>query len=63
MEDTETHAELYEHLHKWLGIVVDGLRPASAEFINHYGSMNMKDAAKQNDELMARAQSVGASLA
>jgi multimeric flavodoxin WrbA len=62
VEDTQTRAEFYEHLQKWLDIVIDSLQPASKEFINHYGSMNMRDAAQQNDELMARAEAAGAAL-
>jgi len=62
VEETKTYPELYEHLQNWLNAVLAGMRPASTEFINHYGSMNMKDAAKENDELMEKAQSIGASL-
>ncbi len=63
VENTETHPEVYEHLQHWFEIVTAGLRPASIEFINHYGSMNMKDAAGNNDELVAKAEAIGASLA
>jgi len=62
IEDTESNPELYDNLQKWLGAVIEGLNPASTEFINHYGSMNMRDAAAQNEELMSRAESAGASL-
>ena len=62
VEHTETHPEVYEHLQHWFELVVGGMNPASTDFINHYGSMNMRDAAQQNDELIARAESVGASL-
>jgi len=62
VEDTEAYPELYDQLQGWFGVVISGLRPSSMEFVNHYGSMNMKDAAKQNDDLMAKAESVGASL-
>lgn len=62
VEDTQAHPQLYEHLQEWFKIVTGGMRPSSTEFINHYGSMNMRDAAKQNDELMARAEAVGTSL-
>lgn len=62
VENTETHPEVYDHLQHWFEIVTAGLRPASTEFINHYGSMNMKDAAGNNDELMAKAETIGASL-
>lgn len=62
VEDTQTHPEVYEHLQNWFELVTAGMGAASTEFINHYGSMNMKDAAQSNDELMAKAEAVGASL-
>lgn len=62
IEDTQAHPELYENLQNWFKVVTDGMKATSTDFLNHYGSMNMKDAAAQHDELMAKAESIGASL-
>jgi multimeric flavodoxin WrbA len=62
LEDTDKYPELYKQLEHWLDVVTSGLKPSSTEFINHYGSMNLRDAARQNNELMVRAESIGASL-
>ena len=62
VEETETYPELYEQLQNWFNAVVSGMKPASTEFINHYGSMNMRDAARENAELISKAESIGASL-
>jgi multimeric flavodoxin WrbA len=63
-------AQLYDYLHEWLNVVIAGFRPASTEFIHHYSSMlpshskpmANRDTARKDDELMARAESVGAAL-
>ena len=62
IEDTQTHPEVYDHLQHWFELVTAGMRASSTDFINQYGSMNMKDAARSNDELMAKAEAIGASL-
>jgi len=38
------------------------MNASSTEFINHYGSMNLRDSAEENAELTAKAEAVGASL-
>lgn len=62
VEDARAYPELYEQLQNWLNIVIGGMNPASTEFINHYGSLNLRHSAGDDDELMARAESIGASL-
>jgi len=61
-EDTKVLPEVYEHLQHWLTIVATAMNASSAEFINHYGSYNLKDAAANNDDLMARATAAGEAL-
>ena len=56
------HPEVYDHLQNWFEIVTSGMGAASTDFLNQYGSLNMREAAKDNDELMAKAESIGASL-
>jgi multimeric flavodoxin WrbA len=62
LENTDKYPELYEQLQNWFNIVIAGMNPASLEFINHYGSMNLRDSARENADLIAKAESVGASL-
>jgi len=62
-ENTQVLPQLYEHAQEWLNIVGFAMGSSSTEFINHYGSMNLKDSASDNAELIAKAESVGASLA
>ncbi len=61
-EDTQTFPHLYPHMNDWLKSVGMVLLASSVEIIHHYGSANEKDAARGNKELIARAESVGASL-
>ena len=62
-EDTQVLPEVYEHLQYWLNIVTGAMNASSTEFINHYGSYNLKDAAANDDDLMARATAAGEALA
>lgn len=61
-ENTKVLPEVYEHLQYWLTIVSTAMSASSTEFINHYGSMNLKDSAQDNADLMAKAESVGETL-
>jgi len=61
-ENTQVLPMLYEQLEGWLNIVTMAMSASSTEFINHYGSMNLKDSAADNDELMAKAEAVGEGL-
>ncbi len=62
-EEPMAMGELYEHMDAWLNMVAGSFSPSSVEFINHFGSMNMKDSAQDDSDLMAKAESIGASLA
>jgi multimeric flavodoxin WrbA len=55
-------AELFDYFEQWLEVVAQGLAPASVEYLHHYESMNLKDSARNDAELMARAASMGAAL-
>jgi multimeric flavodoxin WrbA len=61
-EDKPMVPQLYDYLNEWLNIVGMAMGASSVEFIHHYGSLNAKDSARNDVELLARAQSVGASL-
>jgi len=61
-ENTQVLPELYQQLQGWLNIVTMAMNASSTEFINHYGSMNLRDSAEDNADLMAEAEAVGASL-
>jgi multimeric flavodoxin WrbA len=61
-EDTKVLPEVYEHLQHWLTIVTGAMNASSTEFINHYGSYNLKDAAANDNDLMARATAAGEAL-
>jgi multimeric flavodoxin WrbA len=54
--------QLYDHMNEWLRVVGMAMRASSVEFIHHYGSLNDKDSARNDTDLMARAEAVGASL-
>ncbi len=61
-EDAPMVPQLYEYLNEWLSVVCAAMRPSGVEFIHHYGSMNAKDSARNDVELLSRAESIGASL-
>ncbi len=61
-EDTKAVPHLYEHLSEWLRVVAAAMHPSSTEFINHYGSYNLKDSARDDSDLVTRAEAIGASL-
>ena len=55
--------EQYRSFEEWLKKIANKiLEPASLEFVHHYESMNLKDSARDNTELMAGAVALGVSL-
>ncbi len=61
-ENTQTVPELYENLQYWLTVVTTAMNASLSEFVNHYGSYNLKDAAESDVDLVARAEAVGEAL-
>ena len=61
-ENTQTLPELYEQVSGWLNVVAAAMGSSSTEFVNHYGSWNLRDSARDSAELIAKAESAGASL-
>jgi multimeric flavodoxin WrbA len=61
-EEKKDYDLYYGFMNEWLKLVGMALLASSIEFIHHYGSWNEKDAARKDAEIMARAESVGASL-
>lgn len=61
-EDRKDFDALYAHLNEWLSVVGMALLASSVEMLHHYGSVNEKDAARKDAELLARAESLGASM-
>ena len=62
VETAELFPELYDYLFEWLKMLPTVMGASSTEFVTHYGSRNDRNSAKNNAELLARAESVGASL-
>ena len=54
--------EMYQQTFDWLNLVVSIMGSSSTEHINHCGSENEKDSAKNNADLMAKAEAAGAAL-
>ncbi len=54
--------EMYQQTLDWLNLVVSILGSAGTELITHCGSENDKDSAKNNAELMSKAEAAGAAL-
>jgi multimeric flavodoxin WrbA len=54
--------QLYDHLNEWLRVVGMAMRASSVEFIHHYGSLNDRESARKDGDLMTRAEAIGASL-
>jgi len=52
----------YQQTLDWLNIVATVMSASSTEFITHCGSENDRDSARNNAELMGKAESIGASL-
>lgn len=52
----------FQPIQDWLNLVVTVLGAASTEFITHCSSENKRDSAGSDSELMAKAESIGASL-
>lgn len=61
-EDKKDYDALYGYMNEWLQVVGMAMQASRMEFIHHYGSGNEKDAARKDADLLARAESVGASL-
>lgn len=61
-QDRKEYDALYSHMNEWLSVVGMAMLASSVDFIHHYGSWNERDAARKNAELLARAESIGASL-
>ena len=55
--------EPFQPIQDWLNLVGMAMNASSTEFITHCSSENKKDSARNDSELMAKAESVGASLA
>jgi len=58
----DENPELYQQTLDWLNLVTTIMGSSSTEFITHCGSEDARDSAKNNAELMAKAESTGASL-
>jgi len=61
-EDKKDYEVYYGYMNEWLKVVGMALLASTVEFVHHYGSWNEKDAARKDTELLASAESVGASL-
>jgi multimeric flavodoxin WrbA len=61
-EEKNDYDLYYGFMNEWLQIVGIALLASSIEFLHQYGTWNEKDAALKDSELLARAESVGASL-
>lgn len=61
-EEKKDYDMFYNGLNEWLQVVGMALLASSIELINHCGSWNEKDAAQKDADLLAGAESVGASL-
>jgi len=58
----DENPELYRQTLDWLNLVGMVMSAGSTEFITHCGSGDDRDSARNNPELIARAESVGAAL-
>lgn len=54
--------EMYQQTLDWLNLVMSIMGSAGTEFITHCGSENDRDSAKNNGELMGKAEAAGAAL-
>jgi multimeric flavodoxin WrbA len=61
-EDKKDYDVYYGYMDEWLKVVGMALLPSSVEIIHHCGSWNEKDAARKDVEILAKVESVGASL-
>lgn len=59
-ENPQLFPELYTYMCEWLKIMAGAMGASSIEFVNHFGTFNDKNPAKDNPDLIARAESVGA---
>ncbi|GAB4354391.1 MAG: flavodoxin family protein [Candidatus Abyssubacteria bacterium] len=58
----DENPELYQPTLDWLNLVASVMSASSTEFITHVGSENDKNSARNNADLMAKAEAVGAAL-
>jgi multimeric flavodoxin WrbA len=58
----DENPEFYQQTLDWLNLVATMMGSSSTEFITHCGSEDARDSAKNNAELMVKAESAGASL-
>lgn len=54
--------EPFPQVQDWLNLVAMAMNASSAEFITHCSSGSLRDSAKNDAELMAKAEAVGAAL-
>jgi multimeric flavodoxin WrbA len=62
VEPPTVFPDLYDCMNQWLKMITGIMGSASTEFVNHYGSLNDRNAAKNTVPLLAQAESAGASL-
>ncbi len=58
----DDNPEMYQQTLDWLNLVLTIMGSASTEFITHYASENARDSARNNAELMSKAEAAGAAL-
>ena len=61
-ENTEFYSQLYDYMNEWMALVTDFIGASSLESVHHYGSGYVKESARENEALIAKAESVGAAL-
>jgi multimeric flavodoxin WrbA len=54
--------EVFEPIHNWLNLVAAALNAGSIEFIEHCGSENKRNSARNESGLMEKTESIGKSL-
>jgi multimeric flavodoxin WrbA len=58
----DENPELYQPTFDWLNLVASVMSASSTEFITHVGSENDKNSARNNADLMTKAEAIGAAL-
>jgi len=61
-ENFKLFPELYGYLSEWLKMLTTLMGASATEFVSHYGSFNDRNSARNNADLVARAEAIGASL-
>ncbi len=61
-EPAEVLPQLYDHLNEWLNIIPLSLGAASIDFLHQYGSEIDRKSAKNDDNLIEKAQALGEKL-